>query len=436
MKKHNLLKVVLISIVVAALCTWVFSITTIQYDQTTGAATLLADGTRAEVGLFDLFTYPSQAIYYFSPIFVFVLAVGAFYGIISKTGAYRSLLDKLVKGFKGREWIFLVFSMILIAGLTSISGLNFAMLFLFPLVIAVVLLMGYNKLVAASVTVGSLLVGMMGTTYGVENIGGFLDNLGVAPETEITTKLLILVVGLVLLIFHVLYYGNKTRNTTDLAEKEYVPSEVEKPKSVWPLAIFFDVALIVMVMAYIPWESVFGVTAFTDATNWLTEFQISGYPILYKILGAIMPFGQWTSLSQTPFYTLGAVLLISAGIIALCYRMKLDDFLQGLKDGLKKAVRPAGLMLLIYTVLLIFAFHPVQLTIYKMIIELSSGFNIVTVGLVSIISSLFNVDTFYVAQSTLCYLNVSYKEWLKHIWQVVAALLVVLFVIFTIILIV
>ena len=105
MKKHNLLKVVLISIVVALLMTWVFTTTSIQYD--TYGQIQVYEGTYQQLGLLDLFTYPSLTIYYFSTLFIFVIATGAFYGVLSKTNAYRNLLDKIVRGFKGKEWLFL-----------------------------------------------------------------------------------------------------------------------------------------------------------------------------------------------------------------------------------------------------------------------------------------------------------------------------------------
>ena len=42
--------------------------------------------------------------------------------------------------------------------------------------------------------------------------------------------------------------------------------------------------------------------------------------------------------------------------------------------------------------------------------------------------------TSFILMGTLCYLNVSYKQWLKHIWKLFLALLAVLAVVFLIIL--
>ncbi len=476
MKKHNLLKVILITIVVALLLTWLLPTTSTQMDSY-GQYTVI-EGAREQLGLLDLFTYPTLTLYYFTTVFVFVLVTGAFYGVLSKTSAYRNLLDKIVKKFKGKESIFLALTIFCIAILTSLSGLNYAMLFLFPMVISVILLMGYNKLVAASVTVGSLLVGIMGTTYGLENLGGMTSYLGLTAQSEILTKVLILAVGIVLLVFFVLTTAkkNKSKNKNELIAS-YVPEAKDKKKSVWPLVVIFDLTLLVMVLAYIPWESAFNITLFSDIADWISNFSIFNFPILSKVLGTILPYGQWTSLTQTPFFNLASIILIASVLVALCSKLKLNDYLEGAISGVKKALKPALIMMALYTVLLIMTFHPVQLTIYKAILGLSKGFNIVTMGVVGILASILNVDMAYTAQGilpyvtliftdttyypliavmlqslyattmllaptsvilmgTLAYLNVSYKDWLKYVWKLVVALFALLFIIFTILLLV
>lgn len=464
MKKHNLLKVVLISIAVACLLTWIFTTTQVQYGE-------VIEGAREQVGLLSLFTYPSLAIYYLATWFAFVLGIGAFYGVLSKTGAYRTLLDKIVNGFKGREWFFLTLTMILIAAITSFSGLNYAVMFLFPIIISIILLMGYNKLVAATTTVGALLIGIMGTTFGTGNIPYMSDILGTTASSEIITKVIILVIGLILLVFNVLNYAKKTRNTTDLVDDGYVPAVEKTKKHIWPMVVLFDLTLLVMIISFIPWESAFNITLFSDISTWVQNFELFGFPIFAKLLGNITPFGNW-SLQLLPM-----LLLLVAVVVGLAYRVKFNDFLKGILDGMKKAVAPAGLMIFIYTILIIMTYHPVQLTIAKWIMGLSQGFNIVTVGIVAMLSSLFNVDMMYVTQSTLpyittvitdsafyplisvmfqslyglvmliaptsivlmgtlAYLKIPYGQWVKHIWKLLLELFVVLFIIFTIVLLV
>ena len=90
------------------------------------------DQGRVQMGLFDLFSYPMTSISYFGYIAAFVLVVGGFYGVLNKIGAYRTMLDKLVAKFKGKEVVVLSIIMVLIALLTSICGLQLGLNYFLP----------------------------------------------------------------------------------------------------------------------------------------------------------------------------------------------------------------------------------------------------------------------------------------------------------------
>ena len=187
MKKHNILKVVLLSILVVLLCTWIFPTASYQYE-------FIVD-ERAQLGIFDLFAYVVELFRYFPYVILMVLATGIFYGVAYKIPAYRVMLDKIVKKFAGKESVLLAIMMVLIAAIVSVSGLSFAILFVFPFVISIVLLMGYNKLVAASVTVGSTIVGILGTTLGSSTTYYINAILGIEVQSEMITKVILLVIA-------------------------------------------------------------------------------------------------------------------------------------------------------------------------------------------------------------------------------------------------
>ena len=224
MKKHNILKVILCVVLLVTLCTWIFP--TISFG-----SSLIEDGTRTQLGIFDFFSYIVEIFRYFPYIILMTLATGMFYGVAHKIPAYRTLLDKIVSGFKGKENIFLAVVMALIAILVSVSGLSFGMIFVFPLIISIVLLMGYNKLVAASVTVGSTVVGLLGTTLGSSTTYYINAILSTEVFNEMISKIVILIISLILLIYNVLRYANKTKNNTDKVV-ELVPSVLTKEEKI------------------------------------------------------------------------------------------------------------------------------------------------------------------------------------------------------------
>ncbi len=534
MKKHNSFKVVLITIFVVALCTWIFP--SAQFS------TQLIEGERVQAGLFDVFSYPMVALYYFMNIFVFVIACGAFYGVAYRIPAYKKLLEKITAGFKGRENIFLVLMIVLIAALVSVTGISFPIVFIFPLVISIILMMGYNKLVAASVTVGSTIVGIAGTTLGTTTVGYVNYLLGTDTFDEMITKVIILVVLTVLLVANVLLYAKKTKRVVEEKKEELADDEEEvkeakkeenvkmvssksetkkqtstkknttkntkaktttkgrksnstkgktraafakssdeviqvevangKPKKVrvWPFVIIFDLIVIILAICMFDWEGLFGITWFTDATDAIVGYEVGGFPIFSKLLGTFNAFGSWSLNVEVP-----AMILIFTCILALVYRVKWSDFIDGVVDGAKRCAPVATVMLLIFTVLILVTYHPFQLSITKVLLDFSTGLNVVTMSIIAMFSSFFNADLTYVAQSTLpyvtsvitdsslypllavifqsiyglmmliaptsiillgtlTYLDVPYTQWLKHIWKLFVQFLIVLIIIFLIVL--
>lgn len=539
MKKHNILKVILLSILVVVVCTWIFPQATYQYE--------FQEGARTQLGIFDLSTYTIEGLFrYFSYVLVFVLTSGMFYGVAYRIPAYRALLDKLVEKFKGKENIFLAVTMALIAIIVSVSGLSFGMLFVFPFIISLVLLMGYNKLVAASVTVGSTIVGIMGTTLGISTTNYINLALGIDFSSEMVTKVILLVIGLVLLIYNVLAYAKKTKNGVDrvlelvpiaknktandkvvnnvVEEKEVSKKEdkketkktstkketkkttttkkstsakstksaktatkkttktkaydlksstdtVVKVKSknnikTWPFVLVFDLVVLILILSTFQWTDVANVDWFTKALDAVNDFKIGGFPIFAKLLGNIQAFGSWSLGYEIP-----AMIVLATCFLAFIYGLKFDDFLDGIIDGMKRSMKPAIYMFLVYLVLIIVTFNPFQLNITKFFLNLTKGLNVITMTIIMAISSVLNIENVYVAQSqlpyittiitdqtlypligiicqsvyglmmliaptsviligTLTYLDVPYTQWIKHIWKLFLELLLVLVVIF------
>ena len=475
MKKHNALKVVIITLLLFALLTWILPCATYQTEYT--------ELGRYQVGLFDILSYQSTVLGYFGYVALFVLVVGGFYGVLYKTGAYRRMLDSLVKKFKGKEVICLVVIMALFAFLTSFAGLQLALLMLFPFVISLVLMMGYNKSTAIAVTAGSVAVGLMGTTFSYNTTQVLQQYLSVELTDLIWAKIVLLVLGVVLLALFVLKFGKKASTKKVDDKEEFIPEEVKNVKAkdkdkdkdkkhkvkVWPLVLILDLMLIVTILGFIPWNGAFGITLFDDVTTAITEFELFGFPIFGKILGAISAFGYWTLVE------LVTLMLFAIIILKFVYKIKWDDVFDGFGKGVRRALVPALIVILIYTCLVLTTYDPYQLVIYKFILGLTKGFNIFTTGLVVVISSIFNGDPLYAFYSvlpyfvsvvtdtnnyqliavifqslygivtlvaptsiplmvTLAYTNTSYKDWFKYIWKLLVALLVLAFIVFTVLL--
>ena len=539
MKKHNTIKVVLITMLVFLVLSWILPAAYYSGEY--------IDQGRVQMGLFDLFNYPLTAVAYFGYIAFYFILVGGFYGILYKIPAYRTFLDKFAGAMKGRESIWLSVMVLVLASLVSICGLQFGIALFIAFIVSLILLMGYDKIVAALVTVGSISVGLLGSTYAYSNIGILTQICSLNWDYQIGVRFVLLFVGAALVIFNTLVYAKhnhmnvkierKTvKRTEKVAEKvtvskaevapekvkkeapkktssngkkpaskksapkgkkpakksgknpnkaalknediivvkesktdeDLVPTVVASKNKLWPFVLVFSLLFVILVLAFITWgDNGFKVALFTNITKSVNEFKLFGFPLFAKLLGSFNAFGSWTITDMFLPMALAVLLL------AVLYKVKLDDIFEGFANGAKKAFGPALLVICMYTVLVMVTYHPFQLTIYKAILGLTKGFNIATTVLVAVLASIFNSDVAYTFQSVvpyytsvitnvddysipaiifqsvygltmlvaptslalmaiLSYLGVSYKEWLKSVWKLLLELFVVLLIVFII----
>ena len=539
MKKHNTVKVVLITILVFLLLSWILPAAYYSGQY--------VDQGRVQMGLYELFNYPLTALSYFGYIALFILFIGGFYGILYKIPAYRAFLDKIVSFFAGKEKIFLAIISVLLAVGVSICGLQIAFAVFIPFIVALILLMGYDKIVAAMIVVGSMAAGLIGSTYAYANMNVITSALSLNLDYQIGVRFVILVVGIVLVLFNTFVYikkymkitkpllkidkevkvevdiekkapatktsakkstskagakkstskGSKTtkktkstkskssKNVNKAALKDnsiivvkesivddnddyLIPGKEGSIHKIWPFVAGFALMFVLMILAFITWgENGFKVSLWDDVTKAVMEFKIFKFPIFSKIYGTMNAFGTWTLVDL--FLPIALLTLI----LIIIYKVKLDDIFDGFATGVRKALTPAFIVILVYTCLVLVTYHPFQLTIYKALLGISKRYNTITTTISFILASVFNSDISYVAQSvvpyytsivtntdkyplvgvifqsiygltslfaptslilmgTLAFLNVSYKDWLKNIWKLLLELLVVLLIVFII----
>ncbi len=275
MKKYHTLLVVAITILVVALLTWILPITYFQGE--------MIAAERVQSGIFSTATYGLYTFYNFIYVFIGLLLVGGFYGILNKVPAYRVLLDKIVDHVKNHKVLYLILTVLVLSVIVAMTGFTFEMLVFLPFIAAVVLLLGYDKMVAAMVTVGSVSVGIMGSLFSKTIVGKLNEVLETTTYTDlIIPKAIILVVCAALLILYVAFYVHfKTKNgemNEKVEEGFLVPKKVTSKKvKVWPLVTIAVVGIIVMILSAIDWSGAFKVVFFDDALT-----NIKGWPVLSK----------------------------------------------------------------------------------------------------------------------------------------------------------
>lgn len=480
MKRNNLFKAVGIVILAYVLLSWLVPIV---YS---------IGGFKGEVsnqiGFVALTNVLLETFSGFGSVVLYVLLVGAFYGVLKATGAYDKVLDCLSVKVSGKEKLSLIVIIILMAVISSISGLDLGLIMLFPLLIGLVVRMGYDKFVALSATVGATLVGMYGATFAGTMYGANTTILGLKKYDQIVPKVVLFVLGLDALVVFVLLYIKKNgvkknvKNEVKVASKKVEEKvketkvgkkvkKVKKERGAIPALIIIGIVLLVIFLGTTTWGDIFKSNWFEKAhTSW-TGVKIAKFAILEKLFGGVEAFGTWTA--PTRFQTYSLLLIFAMVALKFVYRTKWEDVFEGFVDGIKSFVVPALLTILACSVFVLVYYNPFLSVVTGNLLKITKDFNVAFTGLYIIINSIFYVDYYYLAYASLqnlttvfeekqalsvlsvMYTNlyslvmliaptsvmllislaisdVKYTDWVKFIWKLVLTLFVISFIVFTV----
>lgn len=331
MKKNNLLKVIAITCLVFFILTWV--IPTGQYE----GGVYTQSGVSA-LGIADFFVYTFHSVFLSVAVIaaVVILLIGGLYGVLNKSGIYQAFVDRVVKKFSGKEKLFLIITIVLFSLLTSLTSLVYPLFILVPFFIAVILLLGYDKITAFLSTIGAILVGRIGTTYGY-NLDGYnytSNFFGIGVNSNILFKFILFMLVTGVLVFFTIKTAKLNKNKKSKVEEVNIPLYTKNStnRSLVPFYVIFGIMIFALFISMYNWEGAFGIKIFTDVYTKVTEFEILGRTIFGDILGAINPIGYWTN------YELAVVLIFNTILIGLVYKLKFKDILEGFVDGVKEVV--------------------------------------------------------------------------------------------------
>ena len=283
MKKNNLFKILMLCLVAYVVLTWI--IPTGSY--TDGTFTL---GSRAPLGIFDLFREPLKLIANFAHYALIVLAIGGFYGVLNKTGAYSKMVDGLAKKFKGLENFFLGLVVAIVAVLSSFFGLNFIFFALMPFIVAVLMSMKFSKKNALLASVGPIFIGIIGSIYSIEVNGYQKYFLGIEYNQNLLVRVIFLVLLIALLIFYIIRNQKKIKK----AEKEEIPMLTKeagtKKKKTFPLVIIFVLVFLLLLLGSFNWGYTFEIKAFDSFHSAIGSIQIGDFSIISNLLGSVTAF--------------------------------------------------------------------------------------------------------------------------------------------------
>lgn len=469
MKKYNLLKILGIFFLVSVILTWFIPIGTyvdnvVQIDSI------------KPLGLFDIFYVPLYTILAYSEYAFVLLMIGALYGVFNKIGVYDLLVEKTANRFKNKK-SFLVLSILTFSILSSFTGLAFPLFILVPFTVSVITKMGYSKLTALASTVGAMLVGMIGTTFGlIQTVYNgelysinLFERMGSGIYDKLVMRLITYVVITFLYIMTVLSKSNKDIKEVKIKNEEIKEKKkVKEEKSVLPMFISIVLLTVISLFTMYHWDYIFGGTVFTNFDSTLVETTIGENVTLYNILGnTLSQIGTFGNLH------LIALIFVIIVFVSFVYGISVDDTIEGMKDGMKSTLKVALYVTLANIVMMVInnvSTGSIIVTITNFIAGIFDDFNVVVTSLFSFVGGLF-YNNFYdfvldsavvthliavtplqfsvfalsmqttfnimmmilptsmVLVAGLSYLDIKYKEWLKYIWKFIIQVFIITLII-------
>ena len=458
-KKSNksLIIAVLISLLVVSVITWFVPSGT--FDGATYTA-----GETVSTGINEFFLSTYYSVNYYLVYLLFLVFVGIFYGVISKTKGYAKMIDKFAKFWENKKTIFILVNSGFVALLASVLQQPIVTVLFIPMIYSIAKKLKLSKVSTMLMTFGAMCIGIMGTTYGGYGLTYLNSSLELTINDNLGVRFAILVLCYFILnVFIVIL--NKKDNLEEV-EEIYTLSESNDGKA-WPYMLVFGLIFVISILGYVNFTGAFNIDVFTKFHTWLTtEVMIGETPIFGKLLGAVTAFGTWD-----PF-VISYILMIIILFVKLFAHIKLSELFDNAVDGMKMMVKPVCYVVLVYAMFVLCYWSGITTTILYGINTLTVNFSPYINALGSFVSSLLHVDfeysgfvlgAFYAAKFVdsaslitiitaamngfaslfvptsvfmvigLSLSNLSYSEWLKNIWKFLIALLIVLLLIFTII---
>ena len=420
-KRYGLLKGVLILVVIAFILSWI--IPTGGYTSTG-----FTEVGMTRLGLYDIAYTVYYALSFAVDKLVILFVIGAFYGIITRTQGYERIVSGIARKLN-KKFAVVLFSVIL-AVLTSLLTQTFAVLIFVPFIISILNRMKLDKMTILATTFGSILVGIMGATYGTDGISMFNYYLGYTAEipNEMPALLVrggILLIGLVLFNFFTLTHMSKVSDkaeSIDLFEVEVPEERVKKTKSVIPLIVIGILLLALVILGFMSWQGNFGIEVFNNFHTFVTEKIKIGsgdnsFFIFQDLLGTgISALGSWNNI------TISAILIVFGLILALCYRFKLNELFDAVKSGVKKLLVPSLCIIGAYMLMIVVYQSTYVATIVNRILTLTDSLNIATKTLSSLIINIFHTDLGFTGWVMGSYLPVEYVDYINPVYTMFTSL--------------
>ena len=343
-KTPHVFTIVMFLILVTALLTWFVPAGKYQYTMNTEIGREVPiPGTYSRIeqqaqGLWDVLQAPVQGFYESKDIVLFIFIIGGFLALILQSGALDAGIYATIKRYKGKELLIIPILMSIMALGGTTFGLAEETLSFYPLLIPVMLALGFDTLTAIAVILLASNTGTLNSTVNPFATGVASGIAGISIGDGMFLRLATLAVQLTLLCLIVMNYAKKIKKNPSLSlvadmkeenEKFFLGQEDKAVIEFTPrrkaILVVFGLTFFIMSLGVIPWGSKFGITIFEDIA-----LAIHNIPFVGMALGKLPALGTWWFGEMSVFFIIATI--ICGKINGMNEREIVTVFLDGVKD--------------------------------------------------------------------------------------------------------
>lgn len=245
-------------------------------------------------------------------ISLYVLLIGGFLGVVTKTGALDAGIGAVVKRLNGKELLLIPILMFIF----SLGGTSYGMaeetLAFYALITATMMAAGFDSLTAVATILLGAGSGVLGSTVNPFLVSTSIDSLkgvGIAANEAVVMGIgvVLWLSSLLISIFFVMNYAKKVKankSNSILSEKEYKDAKeayVDNNEETMEfttkrkiIVVLFALSFVVMILGVIPWEQ-FGITIFKNTAfltgqslgNWWFSELAAWFTLMAIIIGIV-----------------------------------------------------------------------------------------------------------------------------------------------------
>jgi uncharacterized ion transporter superfamily protein YfcC len=390
-------------------------------------------------GFYDPGSYEASAI----DVALFVLFIGGFLGVVTKTGAIDAGIGRVTVALRGREiWMIPVLMLLFAAGGT-IYGMAEETLAFYTLIIPVIIAAGYDTVAAVAIIMVGAGIGTLGSTINPFATVIASDAAGIPFTEGLGLRLFILIAGFAICAFYVMRYAAKVKKdpsksiVADLRESNVQHFLRDRPESGESTAISGAQKIILVVFGVSFGLLVYGVSALGW---WMAEMSA-----LFLAASIVVAFiARMNEETFTGTFVDGArellgvalVIGVARGIVVIMDAGNLTGTLLHSSEGIVSGLSPVAFVNGIFGVQLLLSFFVpsssglavLSMPIMAPLAEFSGVSSHLAVTAFQSANGLVNLvnPTFAVVMGGLAIGRVPYQRWLKFMWPLLLMIAVLI----------